>query len=94
MSLDHADDSLVESGVHSPERVISARERLALLDMALQELGPVRRQAFILVRLEGLSYKEVAVRLQIDPVAVGRHVEKTVAHLARRLAEREGAVDG
>lgn len=74
-----------DGGGHSPERVLAARQQLALVQTALLELDPLPRQIFVLARLEGLSHREIGARLGIETVQVGRQIERAVAHLARRL---------
>jgi RNA polymerase sigma-70 factor (ECF subfamily) len=69
----------------SPERVLAARQQLALVQAALLDLDPLPRQIFMLARLEGLSHREIGTRLGIEPEQVGRQIERAVAHLARRL---------
>lgn len=74
-----------DGGAGSPERALAAKQQLALAEAALLDLDPLPRQIFLLARLEGLSHREIAVRLGLPPVQVGRQVERAVAHLARRL---------
>jgi RNA polymerase sigma-70 factor (ECF subfamily) len=74
-----------DGGYSTPERVLAARQQLALVQEALLELDPLPRQIFVLARLEGLSHREIGARLGIEPVQVGRQIERAMAHLARRL---------
>lgn len=74
-----------DGGHSSPERVLAAKQQLALVQAALLDLDPLPRQIFVLARLEGLSHREIGARLGIEPVQVGRQIERAVAHLARRL---------
>lgn len=80
---DAADPS--DGGLASPERALAGQRQLALVQAALLELDPLPRQIFVLARLEGLSHREIGVRLGLEPVQVGRQVERALAHLARRL---------
>ena len=54
---------LPETEVPSPESQLILLETLARVDALLNGLRPKVRMAFLLSRLEGLSYKEIAVRL-------------------------------
>ncbi|WP_049766676.1 RNA polymerase sigma factor [Rhodospirillum centenum] len=92
---DHHVDLLSENDAHadpsaSPEDVAAARRTLRDVEAALMELEPICRQAFMLARYEGFSHRDIAERLGIPTVSVGRHVERALAHLARRLAECDG----
>ncbi|WBO22832.1 RNA polymerase sigma factor [Sphingomonas abietis] len=82
------DDMLIRDEGADPERTLSGRQELAHVAKAIQELGPVARDAFLLVRVEGLSHKEAALRLGITPKAVSHHVERSLARLARQLGSR------
>lgn len=89
LSDDHItlDEHIVDDGALAPDRIASGREELALLGDALEAIGPVARDAFLLVRVEGFSHKEAAQRLKITPKAVSHHVERTLARMAERLKE-------
>lgn len=71
----------------SPERIVATREEIEIVRAALLELDPVRREAYLLARFEGLSQKAIAARLGIEPVMVGRHIERVGIILARKLAQ-------
>lgn len=72
----------------NPERSLAAREQLAQLQAALEQLDPVRRQAFVLCRIEGWSHDEAAKQLGVEREAVTRHVERALYHLARTMTEQ------
>jgi RNA polymerase sigma factor (sigma-70 family) len=84
----HADahdefDESADSGVDfSPEHVLLQRERLARATAALLELPQRTRTVFVLRRLEGMRYLEVARQLGISVSAVEKHMQRAVAHLA------------
>jgi RNA polymerase sigma-70 factor (ECF subfamily) len=52
---------------------------------ALAELKPKTREIFLLNRLDGLSYTQIAVRFGISPSAIEKHMIKALAHLHKRL---------
>lgn len=64
----------------SPERVCAGDRDVAMVYEALQELPPNCREAFRLVRLEGLSSDEAAQRLNLHPRQVRRFVARALAH--------------
>lgn len=81
------DDTMIDDGTNDPERVLIGRDSLQALGNALETLSPVARDAFLLVRVEGLSHREAAERLGIETKAVSRHIERSLARLAARLVE-------
>lgn len=56
--------------------VLAARERLDKVMTALDSLGPRTREIFLLHRLDGLKYREIAARLDITVSAVEKHIAK------------------
>jgi RNA polymerase sigma factor (sigma-70 family) len=75
----------------SPERVLLARQQMAMAVAALNELPDRTRQVFVLVRFEALSYKLVASRFGISVSAVEKHVIKAMRHLSDRLRDDDEA---
>lgn len=71
-----------------PERVHAGRQNLALIKAAIRDLPPRCREAFLLHRFEGLSYREIALRFGTSV----RTVENQIAHAlaACRRAVGEG----
>jgi len=57
------------------------------LHAALAELPEVQRQAFLLNRLEGLTYVEIASRLRLSVRTIDRHILKAIAFLKKQLGE-------
>jgi RNA polymerase sigma-70 factor (ECF subfamily) len=68
----------------SPERVLQGRQSLAAAMRILEELDERVRDAFILNRLEGLKYAEIAELFGVSVSSVEKYVIKALAHLARR----------
>lgn len=77
----------IRNALPDSERIIIARERLAEVASALGELSERRRAIFLLSRLEGLQYHEIADMFGISVSAVKKHVAKAVAHLALKIGE-------
>ncbi|MDO3445470.1 RNA polymerase sigma factor [Agrobacterium sp. V1] len=69
----------------SPEMVVLYRSELRRLLMAIAQLPPRRRQAFVLNRIEGLSYDEIARHMDISRNTVITQVVAAMAELDRRL---------
>ncbi|HEY5808765.1 MAG TPA: sigma-70 family RNA polymerase sigma factor [Povalibacter sp.] len=56
--------------------VLAAQERLEKVMVALESLGPRTREIFLLHRLDGMKYREIAARLDITVSAVEKHIAK------------------
>ncbi|MCJ2185055.1 RNA polymerase sigma factor [Novosphingobium sp. 1949] len=86
VACDPADleNNAVELG---PDRVLQARDELARVASALNELPERTRDIFLMRRYEGLAYGEIAQRVGISVSALEKHMTKAIAHLARRLAK-------
>lgn len=69
----------------SPEAAIDARRDLAALRAAIADLPPRTREVFLMFRLEGLRYREIAERLGISPRTVEYHVQHAMSFCHRRL---------
>jgi RNA polymerase sigma factor (sigma-70 family) len=68
------------------DRVLQAREEIALVVLVLEELPERTRDIFLMRRYEGLAYGDIAERLGISVSAIEKHFAKAVAHVARRMA--------
>ena len=73
----------------SPEPRAIAQERLARLDRVLSALPPLQRAAFVLARREGLTYAQVAVRLNTTPHMVKKHLTAAMRRCRQELAMGE-----
>ena len=71
----------------SPERHLSARSELRLLQAALELLPSRCREVVELRKIEGLSQREVAARMGIAEDTVEKQVAKGVRILAQALAQ-------
>lgn len=60
----------VPSRAPSPERELLAKQRLRLCLQAIEQLPPRSREAFVLCRVYGYSYQEIAVRMNISESGV------------------------
>ena len=76
---DLADETVISEDP-LPDAVFESRERFELFCRAVRQLPPRRRRAFILARVYGLSYKEIAARMNIG-------LRTAEAHVARGIVE-------
>jgi RNA polymerase sigma factor (sigma-70 family) len=70
----------------APDRVLDGKERLRLVSAALLELPERTRHIFVLRRVDGMRYNEIASRFGISVSAVEKHMQRAVAFLAQRLS--------
>lgn len=76
-----------EGDTFDPERVLMAKEQLAIVMDTLNRMSPRRRQIFILNRMHGLTPKEAGLRCDVSRTAAVRHIAEATAAIAKALAE-------
>jgi RNA polymerase sigma factor (sigma-70 family) len=69
----------------SAEAAYGAKQRLAAIRVALDELSPQCRRVFLLHKFEGLSHEEVARRAGISRSTVEKHMHTALRHVIERL---------
>jgi len=67
------------------ERVLSARERLSIVEGAIRDMERRRRTVFVLNRIHELSYAEISRRLRMPETTVKRLVAGAIIECERRL---------
>jgi RNA polymerase sigma factor (sigma-70 family) len=60
----------------TPDEVLATQQRLQRMKRGLQTLSPRVREVFLMNRLEGYSYGQIAERLAISESAVEKHIAK------------------
>lgn len=70
-----------------PDRVLIGEETLTRASRALLELPERVRAVFVLRRLEGLRYQDIAQRLGISLSSVEKQMARAVAYLTQRMGE-------
>ncbi|WP_422368091.1 RNA polymerase sigma factor [Pelagibius sp.] len=73
----------------SVEAMIDARQRVAILMQAVDELPPRCREVFVLRKFEGRHQAEIARSLGISRNMVEKHLRKALLHCALRLKARD-----
>jgi RNA polymerase sigma factor (sigma-70 family) len=71
----------------SVEARVEAQEQVDHLRQAMEELPPKTRAVFILYRVEGLSYRDIAAALDMSPRTVEYHLRQALIHCRRRLTQ-------
>lgn len=64
-----------------PQRELEGREELEYWDNVLSLLKPKTREIFLLSRVEGYSYKEIAAEYGMTVWGVNKHMSKAIAHI-------------
>ncbi len=85
-----AEQSADEAEMPGVEHEISKAQWQTLLHQAIAELPPRCRDAFILHKIRGMSYREVAQLLDISESAVEKHIIKGLQHCRQRLGKHFG----
>jgi RNA polymerase sigma-70 factor (ECF subfamily) len=71
-----------------PALALEAQQCLENLQRALEELSPKARATFMLHRRDGLSFEEIAVRLETSLPMVKKYLMKALLHLRLRLLQQ------
>ena len=69
----------------SVEQSLQGREDLALIDRALTELPPQCRQAFVMHRVSGRSYPEIANTLAVSTSMIEKYIIQALKHFRKTL---------
>lgn len=64
------------------DEALIARHRLERLRSGVAQLSPRTREIFLMHRLDGRKYREIAQELGISQSAVEKHIARAMAHLA------------
>lgn len=67
---------------------LEARDMLARVDAAIATLKPRTREIFLLHRLDGLDYAEIAARMEMSVKAVEWHIGNALDCIRRRVGRR------
>lgn len=87
-TIEAGDGEPPASGV-SPSRVLRREERMVRLEEAVASLPPEYREVVRLVRLEGISVKDVASRLDKTPNAISRMLLRASRKLRESFGDTE-----
>ena len=79
-----------QSDDRDPERVLSARERLAVVRTAIEAMPAPRRRSFLMHRVSGLSFAEIARQTGYSESGVKKHVTLALEDVERAVAAADG----
>ena len=77
------------SAAVSVEARVEAQQQVDRLQQAMEELPPKTRAVFILYRVDGLSYRDIAAALDISPRTVEYHLRQALIQCRQRLTQDE-----
>jgi len=69
----------------SAEHIIEQQQRLEMFKEMVDELPPRCRDVFILYKVYGKSYKEIALELGISQSGVEKHIMKGLKHFRKKI---------
>lgn len=92
MERDHA---ILEPERHAandgdPHQVLEASQTLARYEAVLMKLKPRTREIYLLHRLDGLSYAQIAKELRLSVSAIEKQMMKAIAHIDRAMDRQPG----
>lgn len=88
-TVDPESDALpTDASAIDAAEVLDGRRKLHAFTMAVLQLPPRCRRAFLLRRMEGLSYKQIANRMGISVSAAEKHVATGLLRCHAYLTER------
>lgn len=76
----------------APDRTLMARDELRRVQAALDRLPPREREAILLGRVEGLSRREIALRMGIAESAVAQYLSRGIRGLVNTLCNEPPTV--
>ena len=76
----------INASAASPEQIFGARERLATIYQAVDELPFRVKQAFLLHRKNGMSYGAIAQQMDVSVSSVEKYILQALKHCRERLA--------
>ena len=88
----HQSMELTQNNRHEsldPERIVSAKQELQQVALAISLLPPRCREAFVLHRLEHLSYTAIARRMGISPGTVEKHIAQAMLRITRAVNQQD-----
>lgn len=79
---------LVDQTRVSPETELDSRQKLMAITKAIAGLPLESRQAFLMRKMEGLKYRQIALRLNLPVTTVHRLIAKALIHCSATLREQ------
>ena len=74
----------------SPARIHDGRRQLTIVAKALWDMPKKRRKLLVMNRFDGLSYAEIARRVDLSETVVRKHVTKALIDCQKALQAQAG----
>lgn len=78
------DDYYIPS-MQSPDSEIISQEEIMRINQSISKLPPKCKQVFLLAKIEGMPYKEIAEMLGISIKTINIHIAKALSHISEIL---------
>jgi RNA polymerase sigma-70 factor (ECF subfamily) len=85
-SVEEADDAELVASLRAVEEQVDVDRRIERLREVLKQLPPKCCAAVVLQYRYGLSYQEIAERLEVSPHMVKKYLGQALGHCRRRMA--------
>ncbi len=83
--LKYAKTQLFRADIQSPEFLLEEKQYLKKIEIAISNLTEAQRTAFLLNRIEGKKYKEIAEILNISLKAVEKRMSQALSTLRKEI---------
>ncbi len=83
-------DDICVDETPGPEQVAVGRQAIANLKLALDELPVNCRTAYVLQRVRGMTYNEIAAHMGISVSSVEKHMMMAIAHVMEKMSPALG----
>jgi RNA polymerase sigma factor (sigma-70 family) len=81
----HIDTVELVGSEHSPARIFEGREALIRLSKILEELPSRTKEVFLLNRMDGLTYTQLATRFGVSVGTIEKQVSRALGHIRVRM---------
>ena len=81
-----ADQLAQPAGSENTEETVLASQLQSLIDIAVSQMPPQRKQIFIMSRVDGLSNAEIAEKLNINKRTVENHLTSALADIRKTIS--------
>ncbi|MBW2366403.1 MAG: sigma-70 family RNA polymerase sigma factor [Deltaproteobacteria bacterium] len=81
------DELEIKSPMPSPEQMLNSKEGIAIIRDAIQRLDKKSRQAIILHRFKGMTYKKIGKEMGISISMVRKHIVKALRQISKEVEE-------
>lgn len=83
------DDIELESDEATPERLILLQEDVALVRDAIRDMPERCQEVFVLSRIKGMNYQQIADELSISVKAVEKHISRALTLCRKRVEDSQ-----